>query len=197
VLVLGLGNELLGDDGFGPVLIREIERKYRESASEVECLDGGTQGLALLGRISRRKALIVLDALMTGQTPGTVSVFAGEDIFQKCSHRSTTAHEGNAGELLAAARLLQELPEQIFLVGMEPETVRTQLGLSKAVEAALPVALERACQLIESVRCELGLSGDAQAPCGDSRPGWPAERSSAACKGYRIPRESFAPASTK
>jgi len=162
VLVLGLGNELLGDDGFGPVLIREIERQYRES-SEVECLDGGTQGLALLGRISRRKTLIVLDALMTGQPPGTVSVFAGEDIFHRSSHRSTTAHEGNAGELLAAARLLQELPEQIFLVGMEPETVRTQLGLSKAVEDGLPTALERACQLIECVRRELSLPGDAQA----------------------------------
>jgi len=69
LLVLGLGNELLGDDGFGPVLIREIERKYHENACGIECLDGGTQGLALLGRISRRKALIVLDALMTGQAP--------------------------------------------------------------------------------------------------------------------------------
>lgn len=163
VLVLGLGNELLGDDGFGPVLIREIEQKYRESAPEVECLDGGTQGLALLGRISRRKALIVLDALMTGQAPGTVSVLAGEDIFQKSSHRATTAHEGNAGELLAAARLLQELPEQIFLVGMEPETIRTQLGLSKAVEDALPAALKQACDLIERVRHELVLPANAQA----------------------------------
>jgi len=162
LLVLGLGNELLGDDGFGPVLVREIERKYGESAAEVECLDGGTQGLALLGRISRRKALIVLDALMTGQTPGTVSVFAGEEIFQRSCHRSTTAHEGNAGELLAAARLLQELPEQIFLVGMEPQTIRTQLGLSKAVEDALPVALERACQLIEFMRRQMSLPGDAR-----------------------------------
>jgi len=161
VLVLGLGNELLGDDGFGPVLIREIERKYRECAAEIECLDGGTQGLALLGRISGRKALIVLDALMTGQAPGTVSVFVGEDIFQKSSHRSTTAHEGNAGELLAAARLLQELPEQIFLVGMEPETLCTKLGLSKAVEDAVPEALEQTCQLIESVCRELVLPGDA------------------------------------
>jgi hydrogenase maturation protease len=155
VLVLGLGNELLGDDGFGPVLIREIERKYEESASEVECLDGGTQGLALLGRISRRKALIILDAVMTGQAPGTVSVFSGDDIFLKSSHRSTTAHEGNAGELIAASRLLQELPEQIFLVGMEPETVCTRLGLSQPVEDGLPLALERACRLIESVRREL------------------------------------------
>ena len=162
LLVLGLGNELLGDDGFGPVLVREIGRKYSEAASAVECLDGGTQGLALLGRISGRKALIVLDALMTGQTPGTVSVLAGEEIFQKSSHRSTTAHEGNAGELLAAARLLQELPEQIFLVGMEPETIRTQLGLSKVVEDALPAALERACQLIESVRRQMSLPGDAR-----------------------------------
>jgi len=163
VLVLGLGNELLGDDGFGPVLIREIAWKYCESASEVECLDGGTQGLALLGRICRRKALIILDALMAGQAPGTVSVFAGEGILQRSSHCSTTAHEGNAGELLAAARLLQELPEQIFLVGMEPETVRTHLGLTKAVEDALPTALERACQLIESVRRELTLPGHGQA----------------------------------
>lgn len=90
-----------------------------------------------------------------------MSVFAGEEIFHRSSQRSTTAHEGNAGELLAAACWLQELPEQIFLVGMEPETIRTELGLSPA-EDALPVALERACQLIESIRCRMNLSADAR-----------------------------------
>jgi hydrogenase maturation protease len=96
-------------------------------------------------------------------TPGTVSVFAGEEIFHGSSQRSTTAHEGNAGELLAGSRSPQELPEQIFLIGMEPEMLRTEIGLSPAVEAALPPALQQACQLIESARRQVSLAGGRRA----------------------------------
>lgn len=154
VLVLGLGNVLLGDDGVGPTLVREVCGLYA-GVPAVECIDGGTQGLALLGYLSGREAVIILDAFAGGKTPGVVTVLEGLEVLDCGVTRSTTAHEGNAGELLAAAQLLNELPERVFLVGVEPERVRTELGLSECVAGALPAALVRTCGVVERVLTEL------------------------------------------
>ena len=154
VLVLGLGNILLGDDGVGPALLRKVQGLYA-GVPAVECIDGGTQGMALLGYLGGREALIILDAFAGGRDAGAVSVLEGEEVLGCGVTRSTTAHEGNAGELLAAARLLDELPERVFLIGVEPERVRTELGLSERVASALPAALVRTCAVVERVLAEL------------------------------------------
>ncbi len=154
VLVLGLGNVLLGDDGVGPALVREIQTEYANEKT-VECVDGGTQGLALLSYLEGREAIIILDAFASGKAPGEVSVLEGPEVLGCGVFRSTTAHEGNAGELLSAAQLLGSMPERVFLVGVEPERVRTELGLSKSVEQALPAAFERTCTIVERVLMDI------------------------------------------
>jgi len=158
VLVLGLGNILLGDDGVGPALLREVQRLYA-GVPAVECVDGGTQGMALLGHLAGREALIILDAFASGRNAGAVSVLEGADVLGWGVTRSTTAHEGNAGELLAVAQLLDGLPERVFLIGIEPERVRTELGLSEHVTGALPAALMRACGVVERALAELKEQG--------------------------------------
>jgi hydrogenase maturation protease len=154
VLVLGLGNMLLGDDGVGPALLRKLGEKYSR-VREVECVDGGTQGLALLGYLAERTTLVLLDAYSGGKAPGEVTVLNKSEVLASGARRATTAHEGNAGELLAVAQLVGELPEQVFLVGVEPERVRTELGLSASVKAALPAACACACEIIEQAVSEL------------------------------------------
>ncbi len=151
VLVMGLGNVLLGDDGVGPALLRELQALYRD-VEDVECIDGGTQGLALLGHLAGRQALVLLDAFADGKGAGAVSVLEGEGCLGWRAFRSTSAHESNAGELLAVASLLGELPEHVFLIGIEPENVHTGFGLSERVAAALPAALVEACGIVERVR---------------------------------------------
>lgn len=145
---------LLGDDGVGPALLSKVGERYSR-VQDVECVDGGTQGLALLGYLAERTTLVLLDAYSSGKAPGEVTVLNKSELLAPGAQRATTAHEGNAGELLAVAQLVGELPEQVFLVGVEPERVRTELGLSPSVKAALPAAGACACQIIEQALREL------------------------------------------
>ena len=147
-LVLGLGNTLLGDDGLGPALIEHFLQKNQIWNDEIEFLDGGTQGLALLGHLSGREAIIILDALAMGAPAGTTRILNVSEVFQMGVNRANSSHEGNAGELLAMAKVLDELPDRVFIVGVEPQSVETGYGLSESVRSALPIAADRVRKLL-------------------------------------------------
>ena len=150
ILVLGLGNTLLRDDGVGPALLERLCESEDRWQGEVEFLDGGTQGLALLGRLSGRRALIIVDAMRLDAPAGTVHRLTLPELQGLTPGRASSGHEGNAGELLAAAQLLDELPDRVFVVGVEPETISTGLGLSSSVQQALPDASDQvACLLAQ------------------------------------------------
>ena len=148
ILVLGLGNTLLSDDGVGPALLDHLSSSAQRWEGQVEFVDGGTQGLALLGRLSGRRALIIVDALKTGAPPGTVHRMTLGELRGANPGRAGSAHEGNAGELLAAAQLLDELPDRLFVVGVEPKKIATGHGLSAPVMRALPEASKEVNQLL-------------------------------------------------
>lgn len=141
VLVLGLGNLLLCDDAIGLRMLHVL-RELHGCDPRVEFVDGGTQGLALLGVLADRAAVLMLDAIQLGAAPGTVHRI--EDAGHKPPRTSlgapAGAHQQNAGDLLLAASLLGELPPRAVVVGVEPATVRTGIRLSAAVQAALPDA---------------------------------------------------------
>jgi hydrogenase maturation protease len=155
ILVLGLGNVLLQDDGLGPNLLEELAKKYQHHPT-VEFMDGGTQGLALLGRIEDRQALVILDAVATGHEPGAVSVLEGQDVLRFATSRATTAHEGNAGELLATAAFLGELPNKCYIIGVEPKELDTGLGLSPDVHRSLKSALRKAQHVLDGLLQDIG-----------------------------------------
>ena len=134
ILVLGLGNLLLSDDGVGLRLLEAV----RYESSDVDFVDGGTQGLLLLGHLANRRAAIVLDAVALGAPPGSIHVLQGESL---AARRGDTGHGANALGLLAAARLLGELPPSVTILGIEPASIATGIGLSPAVEAALREAV--------------------------------------------------------
>ena len=146
LLVLGLGNLLLTDDAVGLELLARLESDWFEGAADpnVEFVDGGTQGLALLGVMSGRRGLLVLDAVALGEEPGTVHAMTGEQVLTMHFTRPDTAHEGGAGQLLALASLSGDLAPHVRVVGVEPDRVATGLGLSEAVRSALPAAVARA-----------------------------------------------------
>lgn len=139
VLLLGLGNPLMSDDGTGQELLSRLGSHASEWGERVEFLDGGTQGLALLGTFEGRKAVVFLDAVRFGDKAGAVHVLKGQEVL-RMGGRATTAHEGSAPQILTALQLLEEIPPEVSLIGLEPERVQTGIGLSPAVQAGLGIA---------------------------------------------------------
>ncbi|MDP3000913.1 MAG: hydrogenase maturation protease [Bryobacterales bacterium] len=151
ILVLGIGNTLLMDDGVGVRLVEEFRRLGTLPADEVEFLDGGTQGLSLLGRLAGRRALVILDAVKLGAAPGTVHCLTLEQALYSGS-RPATDDEGNAGELLRMAMMLGDLPDRVAVIGVEAASLETGLGLSEPVRQAMPAAMDAAREAITAAR---------------------------------------------
>jgi hydrogenase maturation protease len=157
LLVLGIGNVLLRDEGVGVQVIRELEalaeRGELELPPDTELLDGGTLGLDLLPRISDARALLLVDAIDLRDEPGTMRILRGPDI-QGALSGHVSPHQVGIGDLIAAARLMGTLPDAVILVGVQPLEIAVGLELSPPVLAALPRAVDAAIGAI----AELGRS---------------------------------------
>ena len=140
VLLLAIGNPLMADDGAGQEILSRLESDAQRWGHDVELVDGGTQGLALLGKFEQRKAVVFLDAIRLGYKAGAVHVLNGKDVIQMGRRPATSAHEGSAPDILRALQLLGEVPDEVALVGIEPERVETRIGLSPAVENSIGLA---------------------------------------------------------
>ena len=149
ILVLALGNVLLGDDGCGQHILAELRRWAPGWGAAVELVDGGTQGLTLLGVVAARRAVVLLDAFRLGAAPGTVHRLRGQELSAAVAGRGLTAHEGNAGELLRAAALLGELPAETVVVGIEPARLETGVDLSPEVRGAVAEGAGSAARSVE------------------------------------------------
>ena len=140
VLLLAIGNPLMADDGAGQEILSRLESDSKRWGHDVELVDGGTQGLALLGKFEKRKAVVFLDAVRLGYKAGAVHVLNGKDILELGCRPSNSAHEGSAPEILRALQLLGETPAEVTLIGIEPERIETGMGLSSTVRNSLGLA---------------------------------------------------------
>jgi hydrogenase maturation protease len=143
VMVLGIGNVLLGDDGVGVRVVTELARLVESGdltlPADTRLVDGGTLGRGLLPLVSETAALIVVDAAELDATPGTVRVLRDEEIGQ--GHAPGAIDRGGLLDLLIAATIAGRLPDRLALVGIEPDTFTTGSALSPSVEAAVPRAM--------------------------------------------------------
>lgn len=140
VLVVGVGNVLLGDDGVGVVLARELS--LRPLGPEVEVVDGGTLGLGLFSLLEGREALVLLDAFRGTGEPGTLELLRWPPPSSWGKGRGLSPHEGSALELLAAAELTGLLPPQAWLGLVTVAQVSAGIGLSGDLQQRLPGLVE-------------------------------------------------------
>lgn len=146
VLVLGIGNLLWADEGFG---VRAAEAFHARFADDprIRVMDGGTQGIYLVQHIRDTDMLVVFDAVDYGLAPGTLKLVEGDEVPSFLGVRKMSLHQTGFQEVLAMAELAGEYPSHLLLVGVQPVELEDFGGsLRPQVKAQIGPALEAARQ---------------------------------------------------
>ena len=145
-VVLGLGNILNRDEGLGIQALRLLEPQSGDFP-EFEFLDGGVLGLNLLMIVEECSHLLLLDSVDAKKPAGTVIELAKEQI-PLYSGIKMSQHQVTFQEVLGLANIRGYLPENLHLIGIQPEDLSVGLGLSSSVETALPQVIEKAITVL-------------------------------------------------
>ena len=135
VLVLGIGNTVMSDDGVGVKVVQSLQNGYR-FPENVELVDGGTLGLDLLPKLEGISHLIMVDAVETGKKPGSLVRLTGEDL-PIALETKISPHQMGLKDLLAVARLLGHVPREMVLIGVQPGSIEMDTELTPEVAAQL------------------------------------------------------------
>ena len=133
ILVVGLGNELMTDDGVGIHLARALRDRVPKN---VRLIEVGTAVLDASHLFEKADVILALDAMQAGGKPGTVYRFRPLDVAEKPNMASL--HEFSFVEVL---RLLRKMPRDVVVIGVEPEMIDFGLELSPSVQAGLAMAI--------------------------------------------------------
>ncbi|RME33652.1 MAG: hydrogenase maturation protease [Deltaproteobacteria bacterium] len=134
-LVLGVGNILLSDEGFGVRAIEYLART-RVLPSDVQVLDGGTLGMDLLYYLEGVENLLLVDAVQANRPPGTLVRMSGDEVPSFLSLR-VSPHQMGIPDMLAAARFAGCYPQNIVLWGAQPASLEVGLELSPLLASRL------------------------------------------------------------
>ena len=143
IVVLGLGNVLLSDEGVGVRIIEALEDLYYVP-EEVDVVDGGTSGMELMDVIAGCDCLIVADAIRSDSAPGTLIRLEDNQLHAFFQTRMSP-HQLGLCDLLAALRLTDETPGKVILMGIVPGNLELGLALTPAVAVARNEAVRLIC----------------------------------------------------
>lgn len=146
VAVVGVGNILMGDEGAGIEVIRELEKRVHN----VEVIDAGTAFFALVSDMYRFDKLIVVDVARGGKEPGTVYRFTLEDA--RASRQAISLHDIGVVEALKLESLTGRVPDEVVFYGIEPYSIEFTMGLS-------PVVQEKISYTVDAIVRELAGDG--------------------------------------
>ncbi len=146
ILVLGIGNILLSDEGAGIKVIEQLQQQYK-IPDAIEVTDGGTMGVELLPWIEKRSHIIIVDAIRSDNPPG--SVLKVDDVpafFQN----KISPHQIGITDVLAMAYILDDLPPSVILIGVEPETLSGGIELSETISGKIDTMVDMVVSEIEN-----------------------------------------------
>lgn len=123
ITVLGIGNILLTDEGFGVRVVEKLYDEY-EFPDNVSLVDGGVLGINLLGVIAEAKHLIVVDAVKNKQPPGTLYRLEKDELPERILLKNSL-HQTDFLETLTLCQAIDKVPETTVVLGVEPEDILT------------------------------------------------------------------------
>ena len=150
IVVLGIGNLLWADEGFGVRCIEALQRRY-EFAPHVELIDGGTQGLYLIQFVQAADALLIFDAIDYGLAPGELKLVRDDEVPRFMGAKKMSLHQTGFQEVLSLAQLTGKYPRQVLLIGCQPQELEDYGGslrpvVKTAMEEALRLGIEALAQ---------------------------------------------------
>ena len=134
--IFAVGNSFYGDDGVGSVVLERIGEEGL--FPDAELYDAHTDALSLIDRLAPGELNIVIDAAHMGLEPGRVEGFRADEVKLKIRSDHLSMHGFGLAETFAMAEQLGRLPEKLLIVGVEPERIEIDCGLSRAVASAVP-----------------------------------------------------------
>ncbi|MCF6179293.1 MAG: HyaD/HybD family hydrogenase maturation endopeptidase [Geopsychrobacter sp.] len=147
ILVMGLGNLVMSDDGLGSRVITELEKRYAPCES-ITVLDGGTLGLDLLPRLEGIDKLLIIDALQMDAEPGAIFRLTGDEVPRAFANK-LSVHQMGLQDLLAVAELQGNLPQELVVIGAQSALIEMGLELSPPVTAALERVIDAVIRELE------------------------------------------------
>ena len=147
MLLIGLGNLLMSDEGIGVRLVAELEAR-KTVPPGVELLDMGTAGISILHQLAGHTKAVFVDCAFMGEEPGTLRRFTPEEVVTHKVQTRLSLHEGDLLNTLKLAKELGDCPEEIIIFGIEPQSVEPGLELTDALENRVEYYLQ---QLVEEV----------------------------------------------
>lgn len=157
IVVLGIGNILMTDEGIGPHAIAALEARY-VFPPEVELIDGGTSGMELIRHLAGADHLIVVDAVRVHQPPATVVRLTGHQV-PAFFRTKLSPHQVGLSDLLATLVVLGENPGSVTLIGVQPVSFDMSMDLSPEVAAQMDTVV---AMVVDDLRA-LGVALDAAA----------------------------------
>jgi hydrogenase maturation protease len=159
ILLLGIGNVLWADEGFGVRVIERLQKSYRFPGC-VKVMDGGTQGVYLVEHVQAADVLIVFDAIDYGLSPATLKCMENDDVPNFLGAKKMSLHQIGFQEILAMAQMLGSFPQHLLLIGVQPEGLEDYGGsLRPGVKTQIQPAIEMALDYLQGFGIAAELAG--------------------------------------
>ena len=148
IVVIGIGNLLLMDEGIGVHTINELEK--HDLPESIEIYDGGTGGFKLIDLMHGADRVIFIDAVETGKAPGSVTIFSAEEVHSLYNKKKYSLHDTDLMEIIKMTELLDD-PPIIEIVGIQPKIINYGTTLSKELAGSMSNIVNSVLKRIEEV----------------------------------------------
>jgi hydrogenase maturation protease len=149
--VLGLGNVLMGDDGFGPAVVHRFDQQFAVGRG-VEVVDLGTPGLDLTPWLTDARHVIIVDTVRAKLPPGTLRLYEKHDLTRHVPFARVSPHDPGVKETVLTLEFAGRAPHAITVIGVVPLHISMGTELSEPVAAAVPGAVEAIVAALERYR---------------------------------------------
>jgi len=151
--IMGVGNVLLRDEGFGVKLLYILQAKY-EFPDNVVLIDGGTAGILLSPEIDNLDKLLIIDVVRAEGKPGDIKIYEKEDFFLDRLPLKLSPHQLGLQEVLLLNEIKGSCPEEIKLIGIIPKVIETGTTLSPELEEKIPEVERLVLEVLRGWRIE-------------------------------------------